>query len=408
MAGEKEDTITKNQVGKSTEDAAPQVGPEMDEVRQERDKEEAANEALLLVIDGAALKCDMCTNPVGKLHVNFDTPTTQEKKTATIEEKTASSLVFAGNCTKIPNSASPCSSVMQLGEWKDTGTLLVQDRKPLLKKSTIPCLYGGVDVSITDSGQVNEPSAIDTTGAPVPDTLVNGYFYNRTGVYEGHVTGQKTGDEKDVYACDGKAEKKDTFINAKKLLSDYDKFIRDASTIYGESSAAYSVVDKYEFYAIASVHKRNSIAYGVNSDYAKKFRNLSDSERDKNEAMKYSIAGEINALIGGHDYSNGAKQWDGAEQTHIPEKTPDLTSNGKFMFKVNVMGWDISDEHYKSWKSVISKKFGEKYFNVSQKKYGVANYKGMTNKNKIRLKSAAQYGLTMFWKEVDITKPKEK
>ncbi|MDY0986083.1 hypothetical protein SOM12_01570 [Flavobacterium sp. CFBP9031] len=31
----------------------------------------------------------------------------------------------------------------------------------------------------------------------------------------------------------------------------------------------------------------------------------------------------------------------------------------------------------------------------------------MKNKNKIRLQSTAQYGLTIFWKEVNISKPKE-
>ena len=236
----------------------------------------------------------------------------------------------------------------------------------------------------------------------------NGYFYNYNGIYEGKVSGQKKGNDNDVYACDGKSKEKDTFVNIKKLTSNHEKLIRDASTTYGESSAAYNIIDKYEFFAIASVHKRNKVAFGVNSAFAKDFRALSDFERNKNEAMKHSIAGEINALIGGKDYSNGAKQWDGAEQTHISKDNPDLSSNGKFMFKVNVMGWDINEEHYKSWKLKISTKFGEKYFNAPQKKYAVANYGGMTNKNKIRLKSAAQYGLTMFWKEVDIVKPKSK
>lgn len=149
------------------------------------------------------------------------------------------------------------------------------------------------------------------------------------------------------------------------------------------------------------------MAFGVNSDFAKKFRDFSDAERNKNEGMKHSVA-EINALVGGEDFSKGAKQWDGAEQTHITENSPDISSNGKFMFKVNVMGWEITDEHFKSWRAMVTKKFGEKYFTAPQKKYAVANYGGMTNKNKIRLNSVAQYGLTMFWEEVDITKPKEK
>jgi hypothetical protein len=120
--------------------------------------------------------------------------------------------------------------------------------------------------------------------------------------------------------------------------------------------------------------------------------------------MKYAIAAEINALLGGIDYSNGAKQWDGAEQTDLPEETPDITSKGNIMFKVNVMGWDISGEHYMSWKNAITNKFGATKFNAPQKKYAVANYGGMTNKDRIRLKSSAQYGLSMFWQEVNIAK----
>ena len=49
--------------------------------------------------------------------------------------------------------------------------------------------------------------------------------------------------------------------------------------------------------------------------------------------------------------------------------------------------------------------FGVNYFNAPQMKYAVANYGGMKNKDKIRLQSVAQYGLTMFWKEVNIIKP---
>lgn len=49
-------------------------------------------------------------------------------------------------------------------------------------------------------------------------------------------------------------------------------------------------------------------------------------------------------------------------------------------------------------------KKGSGYFNVPQKKYAVANHGGMKNKDKIRLSSVAQYGLTIFWKEVNIQK----
>lgn len=141
----------------------------LEPIREERKEQVKGQERLKLVIDGATLECRLCTQPKGILKVNFDTPSTQEKRTATEVETTATSLIFNGNCTKSPNSASPCASVMQTGSWKNTGLLKVQEKAPLLQQSTIPCLYGGTDIKITDSGQINEPEVIKTENAPVPD-----------------------------------------------------------------------------------------------------------------------------------------------------------------------------------------------------------------------------------------------
>jgi len=137
--------------------------------RKEREEKEEAEDGLKFVINGAKLKCDLCTVPEGDLKVNYDTPTIQDKKVATIVEKDKKSLIFKGNCKKSPNSASPCASVMKLADWKDVGTVYFQDKFPLLLKSTIKCTYGGIDVKITDSAQRNEVEKIETTGAPVPD-----------------------------------------------------------------------------------------------------------------------------------------------------------------------------------------------------------------------------------------------
>lgn len=128
---------------------------------EERKEEEKAADDLKIVIDTAKIQCDLCTNPKGDLKVNFDTPTIQDKKIATVKEKDMKSLIFKGNCKKSPQSASPCASMMQLGDWKDVGTVKVQDQFPLLLKSTIKCNYGGVDIKITDSAQRNEPSDIE-------------------------------------------------------------------------------------------------------------------------------------------------------------------------------------------------------------------------------------------------------
>ncbi|MCV9934255.1 DUF4280 domain-containing protein [Flavobacterium sp. LS1R47] len=136
--------------------------------RKEREEKEDAEDGLKFVIDGAKLKCDLCIVPEGDLKVNYDTPSTQDKRTATVVEKDKKSVIFKGNCKKSPQSASPCASVMKLADWKDVGTVYFQDEFPLLLKSTIKCEYGGVDVKITDSAQRNVIEKIDTTGAPVP------------------------------------------------------------------------------------------------------------------------------------------------------------------------------------------------------------------------------------------------
>lgn len=130
-------------------------------VEEEREKEDKAANDLKLVIDTAKLQCDLCTNPVGDLKVNFRTPTIQGKKTATVKEKDQKSLIFKGNCKKSPNSSSPCALVMQLGDWKDVGNIKVQGQFPLLLKSTIKCNYGGINIKITDCAQRNEPTDID-------------------------------------------------------------------------------------------------------------------------------------------------------------------------------------------------------------------------------------------------------
>lgn len=156
---------------------------------------------------------------------------------------------------------------------------------------------------------------------------------------------------------------------------------------------------------IASVHKVNKIAYGFNSEQAKLFRNTNIEKRNGTK-KQLAVGAIIFSLTSDLDASNGVTMWDGAEQTHLP-KDEDSSSNGTFMFKVNIMGWEITDELYEKWKLIVSSKFGSTYFNVPQKKYAVNNYGGMKNKDRIRLKSVAQYGLTMFWKEVDIIKPKE-
>ncbi len=186
------------------------------------------------------------------------------------------------------------------------------------------------------------------------------------------------------------------FLDANKLSVTHTQFQKQAATVYAESSVGYGIKSKEEMFAIASVHQRNKVAYGADDQNAQTFLNTSLDKQTS--AMQLSNAAMINALTGGFDYSYGADQWDGAEQAMVSKANMDKASNGRFMYKMNVMGWSISDANYKSWKSAVENKFGTGKFTVPQNKAAMHNYGGMTNKGKTRLYSTAQYGLTIFWK----------
>jgi RHS repeat-associated core domain protein len=173
-----------------------------------------------------------------------------------------------------------------------------------------------------------------------------------------------------------------------------------ASTVYAESSIGYGIFSKEEMFAIASVYvHKNKVAYGKDSPSAKAFRGTKLSKQTN--AMQTANAAVINAFTPGSiDYSNGADQWDSAEQAMIPKEFQNKPSNGTFMYKMNVMGWSMRDKEYASWKNAVNKKFGNGSFNVPQKKTAGYNYRGMKNKGRIRLTSTAQYGLTIFWRTI--------
>ncbi len=151
----------------------------VDKKEKEKDKTEEDQQ---YVIDGAMIKCTSCMVPIGTLKVNFDTPTIQNKLAATVKEKSAASLQFMGNCLKSPKQAIPCKAVMSLGEWENVGTTLIQDQKPLIKKSTIKCNYNGGDtIAFVNSGQKNVPSVIDgKEKEPVKPKILDAYFVKLT------------------------------------------------------------------------------------------------------------------------------------------------------------------------------------------------------------------------------------
>ena len=84
--------------------------------------------------------------------------------------------------------------------------------------------------------------------------------------------------------------------------------------------------------------------------------------------MQTANAAVINAFTPGSiDYSNGADQWDGAEQAMIPKEFQNKPSNGTFMYKMNVMGWSMHDKEYASWKNAVNKKMVMDYLMFRRK-----------------------------------------
>ena len=235
-----------------------------------------------------------------------------------------------------------------------------------------------------------------------------GDYYTNEGVWLG--SDQKK--DNVVYTDSGVHQSKNkngsmvnVFENPRKLSISHSKFISQSSTVYGESSA-YRVRDKKsepsedlkkEMYAIASVHQRNSKAYGISSEPTKDFRSKSAKERNDLPLMRTAIATEINALKNGIDYGYGATMWDGAEQAQFSENEQ-RKSNGHFEIHMNTMGWNISPKHYAQWKNNIGKSFKAPMIRAARDSF----YNSVTKKSipnpiagKVLLQSTAVYGRTM-------------
>jgi RHS repeat-associated protein len=181
------------------------------------------------------------------------------------------------------------------------------------------------------------------------------------------------------------------------------EFRKQASTVYGESSAykLSTVTDdlKKEMFAIASVHQKNKKAYGANSENAIEYLALTPSQINSSKFKTTANAAVINALTGGFDYSYGAKMWDGAEQGIFPATNNDrsIKYNGKnFELHMNTMGWSIFDSHFKTWKANVCSAF-----QAPQQKSAPANFGNYSNKGLMSLESTVVFGQTIFWKVIN-------
>lgn len=248
----------------------------------------------------------------------------------------------------------------------------------------------GVVIQKKPSGDLNLPAEI------------NGNFYDKaTGLYLG-TNGAKPGEN--VYAATtGKVSKNPDgtshaeLSEIEDLKTNHTQFQSDASTIYGESSSFKPVwkgTDElaFEMAAIAYIYTyRNRVAFGINSDKAKEFRNTKVSKRTGDMAKAtWSL---INAIRKGKDYSNGGRQWDGPEQAMYDASVTVLhpPDHPKWRLHMNELGWRMSDEHYAKWKKNVGSIF--KAPQVRTATVGI-------NKGKITLESVAVYARSIFWKVV--------
>lgn len=225
-----------------------------------------------------------------------------------------------------------------------------------------------------------------------------GDYYSSTGE---HLGSDNIDDKKTYKADEVTKDESGKVIGGKGIVDlkiNHDKFIRASSTVYGESSLTGSEL-KEEMYALASVHKNypKEAAYGAYGKNARIFRSTSLVDRNKNPRMKLAIAAEINALLGGFDYSFGARYWDGKDQAiwstklHGNESHVDFNGGKKNLeLHMNTRGWTMSDDLFKRWGDNIGKNFRA----PKEREATVGN-----NKGNITLQGTAVYGNTIFWKE---------
>ena len=170
------------QAQRDAENTLAKNSQKMQQIKEVRQKEDEKQEGQLLAIHGAKIKFN---SHMGEFKVLNDVPTTQGKLTGTTVEKQILNFTFYDGF-----------QMLSLTEWQDFGTVKVQDNEALIKKSTLPGtgkMPGNVPpesgkIEFVDSGQVNVPENITTTGAPVPENLDDNteyIYYTKDGFYIG-------------------------------------------------------------------------------------------------------------------------------------------------------------------------------------------------------------------------------
>jgi hypothetical protein len=154
---------------------------EMKPIKASQQKELKSKQDQLFVIDGAKVKFGP---HIGTFKVLNKTPTIQSKTIGTEIEKSPANFTFMDGF-----------QLLTLTQWQDVGTVKFQDNLALIKKSTImgtgkmPPANAPIEsgkIEFIDSGQINAPKNIDTTGMPLPEYIsksqtIETYYTNLEG-----------------------------------------------------------------------------------------------------------------------------------------------------------------------------------------------------------------------------------
>ena len=144
---------------KEKEAKKPNQSPTSEKEKEEKEEKwKDVNEQQKFVCQGGKIQCSFCATPIANILVTSSTIMLQDKPWATVKDKDGKvNFNFTGLCnhpSQQKPSASPCKTVISLGEWKDYSETMVGDNKALLVKSAIPCNISGQDLKIIHSGQM--------------------------------------------------------------------------------------------------------------------------------------------------------------------------------------------------------------------------------------------------------------